>query len=111
MPIPIPISDLPGDLTGRFEGREHGSSVSFYVGSFPDGTGPRLHRHPYDETFIIEEGSATFTVAEETLEVDAGHVVIVPAETAHKFVSSAADGLRMVSITPSDHMVQEWLED
>jgi quercetin dioxygenase-like cupin family protein len=111
MPTAIAIADLPGNLVGRFEGREHGSSVSFFVGHFPPGTGPKLHRHPYDETFIIEEGGATFTVADETLEVGAGHIVVAPAETPHKFVSSATDGLRMVSITPSGEMVQEWLED
>jgi mannose-6-phosphate isomerase-like protein (cupin superfamily) len=111
MPTAIPIAALPGNLVGRFEGREHGSSVSFFVGHFPEGTGPRLHRHPYDETFIIEEGSATFTVDGETLQVGAGHIVVVPAETPHKFVSSASEGMRMVSITPSDQMVQEWVED
>ena len=55
----IEISDLPGNLVGRFEGREHGSSVSFFIGTFDAGTGPGLHLHPYDETFIVEAGSAT----------------------------------------------------
>jgi hypothetical protein len=42
----IEISDLPGNLLGRFEGREHGSSVSFFIGTFDAGTGPGLHLHP-----------------------------------------------------------------
>jgi mannose-6-phosphate isomerase-like protein (cupin superfamily) len=111
MPTPIAIAGLPGNLVGRFEGREHGSSVSFFVGSFPEGTGPKLHVHPYDETFIVEEGGATFTVADETLDVGAGNIVVVPAQTPHKFLSSAPDGMRMVSITPWGEMVQEWLDD
>jgi quercetin dioxygenase-like cupin family protein len=68
----IAISDLPGILVGRFEGREHGSSVSFFIGTFDAGTGPSLHTHPYDETFIVEAGSAAFTVADETFELGAG---------------------------------------
>jgi quercetin dioxygenase-like cupin family protein len=74
-------------------------------------TGPGLHRHPYEETFIVEEGRATFTVDGETIEAHAGQIVVVPAGAAHGFVSSGDDVLRQVSIHPSDHMVQEWLEE
>jgi mannose-6-phosphate isomerase-like protein (cupin superfamily) len=101
----IEVSDLPGNLIGRFEGRDHGASISFFIGTFDEGTGPSLHRHPYDETFIVEAGSATFTIADETVEVAAGQIAIVPAGTPHKFVSG--DGFRLISISPSDHMVQE----
>jgi quercetin dioxygenase-like cupin family protein len=101
----IEVSDLPGNLIGRFEGREHGSSVSFFIGSFPPGTGPGLHRHPYDETFIVEAGSATFTIADQTLELAAGQIAVVPAGTSHKFLSG--EGFRLISIAPSDHMIQE----
>jgi mannose-6-phosphate isomerase-like protein (cupin superfamily) len=105
----IACSDLPGKLVGRFEGREHGSSVSFFIGTFPPGTGPALHRHPYDETFIAEAGSAAFTVGEETFELRAGQITVVPANTPHKFVSG--EGVRLISINPCDHMVQEDLEE
>jgi len=101
----IEVSDLPGNLIGRFEGREHGSSVSFFIGTFPTGTGPALHRHPYDETFIVEAGSATFTIEDETLELRAGQIAVVPAGAPHKFVSG--EGFRLISINPSDHMIQE----
>jgi quercetin dioxygenase-like cupin family protein len=100
----IAVEDLPGNLIGRFEGREHGSSVSFFIGTFPSGTGPGLHTHPYDETFIVEAGSATFTIGDETVELCAGQIAVVPAETPHRFVSG--DGFRLISITPSDHMIQ-----
>lgn len=104
----IAIADLPGRLVGRFEGRDHGSNVSFFIGTFDAGTGPSLHTHPYDETFIVEAGSATFTVGDETFELGAGQIAVVPANTPHKFVSGA--GFRLISIAPSDHMIQEDLE-
>ena len=78
------------------------------MGQFPPGTGPSLHRHPYDETFILEAGSATFTLGDETVELGEGQIIVVPAGAPHKFVSG--EGFRMVSITPSDHMEQENLE-
>jgi quercetin dioxygenase-like cupin family protein len=108
MRTPIEVSDLPGNLVGRFEGRDHGSNISFFIGTFDAGTGPGLHLHPYDETFIVEAGSATFTVGDETFELGAGQIAVVPAQTPHKFVSD--EGFRLISITPSDHMVQEDLE-
>jgi quercetin dioxygenase-like cupin family protein len=101
----ISVSDLPGKLVGRFEGREYGSSVSFFIGTFDAGTGPGLHLHPYDETFIVEAGSATFTVADQTFELEAGQIVVVPANTPHTFVSG--EGFRLISIAPEDHMTQE----
>jgi quercetin dioxygenase-like cupin family protein len=101
----IEVSALPGNLIGRFEGRDHGSSVSFFVGTFDAGTGPGLHTHPYDETFIVEAGSATFTIGDEAVELKAGQIEVVPAGTAHGFVSG--EGFRLISIAPSDHMTQE----
>jgi quercetin dioxygenase-like cupin family protein len=91
-----------------FEGREHGSSVSFFIGTFDAGTGPGLHLHPYDETFLVEAGSATFTVDGQTFELGAGQITVVPANTPHKFVSR--EGFRLISISPADHMQQENLE-
>ena len=107
----LSVGELAGNRASRFEGRDHGSSVSLFLGDFPPGTGPGLHHHPYDETFVIEEGEATVTVEGEEVRVQAGHIVVVPAGAVHGFVSSGKGDLRQVSIHPSDHMVQEFLED
>ena len=72
----------------------------------PAGTRVPLHRHPYEETFIVQEGVAEFTVDAETITAEAGKVVIVPAGAAHGF-ASVGDGLRQVSIHPSGHVIQE----
>jgi quercetin dioxygenase-like cupin family protein len=112
VPTPLWVADLPGsDTASRFEGKDYGSTVSFFLTHHPPGSGPALHRHPYEETFIVEEGSATFTVNGETVEARAGQIVVVPAGAAHGFVNSGDGVLRQVSIHPSDHMVQEWVEE
>jgi quercetin dioxygenase-like cupin family protein len=112
MSRPLSAADLPGSETAsRFEGADHGATVSFFLTRHPPGTGPGLHRHPYEETFIVQEGSATFTVDGETIEAEAGHIVVVPAGAAHRFVSSGEGVLRQVTIHPSGRMIQEWLEE
>jgi quercetin dioxygenase-like cupin family protein len=99
-----------GEEAGEFQGRFLGASVSVIVVDAPPGGGPRLHRHPYEEVFVVQEGSATFTAGEETIEARGGQVVVVPAGVAHKFVNSGDGRLRQVDIHTSDHFVTEWLE-
>jgi mannose-6-phosphate isomerase-like protein (cupin superfamily) len=104
------FADLPGDdVARRFEGDAHGAGLSFFLGDFPAGAGPRLHRHAYEETFVIEDGGATFTVDGETLDAAAGQVVVVPAGAAHRFVTGER-GCRFVSLHPAGRIAQEWLE-
>jgi mannose-6-phosphate isomerase-like protein (cupin superfamily) len=106
----IRVEDLPGSEDAEtFHGHEHGASVSFFLSHNRPGTGPKLHRHPYDETFVVEEGDVLFTVGEETIEAGPGDIVIVPAGTPHKFVSRG-DTHRQFSIHPVAQMETEWLE-
>jgi mannose-6-phosphate isomerase-like protein (cupin superfamily) len=100
-----------GDDANEFQGYHCDANVSFIVVAAPPGGGPRLHRHPYEEVFVVQEGTATFTAGEETIEVGGGQVVVVPAGVAHKFVNSGAARLRQVDIHASDRFVTEWLED
>ena len=96
---------------GTFEGYLHGSQVSVILSDGPaPGTGPRLHRHPYDETFVIHSGRALFTVGDEQLVAAGGQVLVVPAMIAHRF--EVLDGGRYVAthIHAHDRFVTEWLE-
>ena len=104
--------DLGGDgpTHFRFRGGEHGASFCVLVGDHPPGGGPRPHRHPYEEVFVVHEGRATFTAGGETLEAGGGQVV-VPAGTPHKFVNACGGRLRVTSLHPRPHSVVEWLED
>ena len=95
-----------GGGTPRFEGHEHGSSVSFFVTNAPAGRGPGPHTHPYDETFVILDGSATFTVDGEPVDAAAGMIVVVPAGAVHGF-TTGSDGMRSVNIHGADRMEQK----
>ena len=100
---------LPGHL---FQGGEHGDiPISFFWVQASPGQGPRLHKHPYEEIFVVLEGHATFTVGNSTIEVDGGNVVIGPAGVPHKFINSGETMLRQITIHPSKEVITEWLED
>lgn len=93
----------------RFDGAAHDSPVSFFLLHTEPGEGPGLHRHPYAETFIVQEGEATFTVGDEQIEARAGDIVVAPAETPHGFVNSGSTVLRSVNIHPVAEMQTVWL--
>jgi quercetin dioxygenase-like cupin family protein len=73
------------------------------------GDGPALHRHDYEEVFVLEEGGATFTLGEDEVDASAGDIVVAPAGTPHAF-AAGPDGLRMVAIHHSPRFVTEWLD-
>jgi mannose-6-phosphate isomerase-like protein (cupin superfamily) len=93
----------------RFDGAAHEAPVSFFLLHTPPGEGPGLHHHPYAETFIVQEGQATFTVGDDTVEAQAGDIVVAPANTPHAFVNSGSGVLRSVNIHPVPEMQTVWL--
>ena len=106
-------NELPFDgNTYEFIGVEHqDTEVSFIWVDMPPGGSVRLHKHPYKEIFIIQEGVGTFTVGSGTLEAHAGQVIIVPAEMPHKFVNKSDAQLKQVDIHVSKEFITHWLED
>ena len=99
-----------GEDANEVQGHNHNAAVSIIVVDAPPGGGPKLHRHPYEEVFVIQDGSVTFTAEDETIEATGGQVVVVPAGVAHKFTNSGTGRLRQVDIHASARFVTEWLE-
>lgn len=97
--------------TYEFQGEPYGASVTFIIIDMEPGEGVRLHQHPYQEVFIVQEGQATFTVGTEQLEIHGGQIVVVPPNTPHKFVNSGTGQLRQVDVHAHKHFITEWLED
>ena len=102
----VDLSDLAlSEKAWRFDGKEHGSTVSFFVTTHEYGSGPDLHVHPYEETFIVEEGAARFTVDGQAVDAHAGQIVVVPPNVPHGFKGASRPGpVRMVSIHPVAEM-------
>jgi quercetin dioxygenase-like cupin family protein len=109
-PRAIRVEELPGSESSEvFHGHENGATISFFLSHVAPGGGPRLHRHPYEEVFIVQGGELTFTVGDQLMEARAGDIVVVPAGAPHKFVVKS-DGHRSVNIHPVARMETEWLE-
>ena len=77
-------------MSYEFHGEKQGAPFSAYIVKAEPGQGPPLHTHPYVEVAFTLEGTATITVGDDTREVNAGSVVIIPAKTPHRFVNSGA---------------------
>jgi mannose-6-phosphate isomerase-like protein (cupin superfamily) len=97
--------------TVTFEGAPFGSGVSFFLVDSRPGAGPGLHKHPYAETWILRRGRARFTVDGQEIDAEAGDIVVVGAETPHKFKNIGPDRLEIVCIHPSPRLIQENLEE
>jgi quercetin dioxygenase-like cupin family protein len=104
--------ELPHDEnTYEFEGLHYqDTEVSFIWVDMPPGGSVRLHKHPYKEIFIIQEGLSTFTVDSTTFQAHAGQIIIVPANVPHKFVNNGDGQLRQIDIHVNKEYITYWLE-
>jgi mannose-6-phosphate isomerase-like protein (cupin superfamily) len=105
-------AQLPYDgNTYEFVGAQHqNTEISFIWVDMSPGGFVRLHKHPYKEIFIIQEGTAIFTVGSTTLEAHAGQIIMVPADVPHKFANVSDKKLKQVDIHINRQFITEWLE-
>ena len=95
---------------GNVEGAAHGATTSLILDNSEPGQGPRLHRHPYDETWFVQEGNVTFHAGEDRQHAGPGDVVIVPPGVPHKFTNDGPGRSKMVCVHASPTFITEWLE-
>ena len=97
---------MPSD---EYTGDELDAGICVIVVDAAPGDGPALHRHPYEEVFVVHEGEATFTLGDEQRVVRAGEVVVAPPGVPHRFVNSGDGPLRQVDIHVSRAFDTDWL--
>lgn len=101
------LNQLPfKGMSYEFHGEKQGAPISVYIVNAPPGKGPPLHIHPYVEVAFTIEGRATITVGNETQDVNAGGIVVIPADTPHRFVNSGNSILRQIDIHASPKFIQ-----
>jgi quercetin dioxygenase-like cupin family protein len=93
-------------MSHEFVGEKQDAPFSAYIVAAQPGQGPPLHTHPYIEVAFTIEGSATITVGDETREVKAGGIVVIPAGTPHRFINSGDTTLRQIDIHASPKFIQ-----
>jgi quercetin dioxygenase-like cupin family protein len=93
-------------MSHEFLGEKQGAPFSAYLVNAKPGQGPPLHTHPYVEVAFTIEGRASITVGNETREVQSGGIVVIPANTPHRFVNSGNTVLRQIDIHASPRFIQ-----
>jgi len=65
----IALDDLPHTAHAHeFIGGQRGDvPFSIIVVHSAPGVGPKLHRHPYPEVFVVQAGQATFQLSEDEI--------------------------------------------
>jgi quercetin dioxygenase-like cupin family protein len=108
----VNADNLPGnDVSRTFEGGRYGpASLSFFLVHNHPGQGPRLHHHPYDETFVILEGNVEVQVGDETINGGPGDIVIGPPDVPHGFRNIGPGRARLVCIHAAPEMQSTFLE-
>jgi mannose-6-phosphate isomerase-like protein (cupin superfamily) len=106
----MPLIKVESLRTGNLVGAEHGATISLILDRSEPGDGPRLHRHPYDETWVVEEGNLTFRLGEDELDAGPGDIVIAPPGVPHGFTNNGPGRSRLVCIHANPTVVTEWLE-
>ena len=87
----------------------HSEALSIITTDMAPGRGPDLHRHPYEEVFVILDGEATFTLGDEQRVAGRGDFVVAPPGVPHAFKNTGSGQLRSVNIHASPEYVTEWL--
>ena len=103
----INLEQLPFvGMSHEFHGEKEGAPFSAYIVNAKPGQGPPLHTHPYVEVAFTIEGCATITVGDETREVKAGGIAVIPAGTPHRFINSGDTLLRQIDVHASPTFFQ-----
>src|SRR3954452_11206642 len=103
----INLEQLPFvGMSHEFHGEKEGAPFSAYIVNARPGQGPPLHKHPYVEVAFTIEGCATITVGDDSREVKAGGIVVIPANTPHRFVNSGGTILRQIDVHASATFIQ-----
>ncbi len=66
--------------------------------------------HAYDEVIVVQEGRAICFAGDEQREVKPGDIVVIPAETPHRFVNTGDTPLRQTDIHVNAQLITEWVD-
>lgn len=97
----------PNGGAALFQGVHYGATTSFFVVTSAPGHGADKHRHPYEEVFVILDGTIEAIVDGEMRMIESGNIVIIPANTWHEFKNRSDHAALMVNIHPVPQMIQE----
>ncbi len=94
-----------------FHGSEYGlADISLMFGEVHPGSSVALHRHDYEELFVIHQGEADFFIGDDKVSAHAGDLILIPSGAPHRFVNTGDEILRQTAVHAASGVVIEWLE-
>jgi quercetin dioxygenase-like cupin family protein len=90
------ISD-GGDLR-VLSGSDYGLRTSVMRSQVAPGSGPRPHRHPHAELFVVDDGQGRFDIDGVGIDAEAGDIIIIPTDIVHTFTNTGTTMLRLTAI-------------
>ena len=101
------VTNEGGELR-QLSGSDYGLVTSIMSGQVVPGGGPRRHRHPHAEIFVIHEGQGRYKVEGTHFDAEAGDMVIIPPEKWHTFTNTGTSMLRHTAIHQNQRAVTEF---
>ncbi len=92
-----PVTDDGGELR-QLSGSDYGLITSIMLGQVVPGGGPRRHRHPHAEIFVLHDGQGRYEADGTHIDAEAGDIVIIPPEASHTFTNTGTSMLRHTAI-------------
>jgi quercetin dioxygenase-like cupin family protein len=100
-----------GDSAHEFVGAEQGDvRMSAVLFDGEPGSGPRPHRHPYDEVLFVQQGRARYVVEGREFEAGAGDILVVKAGEVHSFTNIGDARLVQLDVHLSATFITDWIE-
>ncbi|QQQ79651.1 cupin domain-containing protein [Actinosynnema sp. CA-299493] len=109
----LPTIQMDGEVAAYiFDGRSHGNlESSAFIVDVPVGRGPGLHTHPYDEIFVVVEGTVRLEADGETVEATPEEICVVRAGVPHAFTNVGPGRARMVNVHAAADVSTEFVQD
>ncbi|MDH6216890.1 cupin domain-containing protein [Streptomyces pseudovenezuelae] len=87
------------------------ATVSAFIVDVAAAAGPPRHLHPYEEIFIIVEGTVRLESDGKEIDATPDDICVVPAGVPHKFTNLGPGRARMVNIHAAQDVVTEFVPD
>jgi quercetin dioxygenase-like cupin family protein len=95
----LPHIGLVGDTyTVLLSGEDTDGRYCLIDMHIPPGGGPPLHRHDFEETFIIKSGEIEVTFRGKKSIVKAGETLHIPANAPHSFTNASDQPTRLLCL-------------
>ncbi|WP_433273455.1 cupin domain-containing protein [Actinosynnema sp. CS-041913] len=109
----LPTIRMEGQIAAYiFDGRSNGDlTSSAFIVDVPAGKGPGRHTHPYDEIFIIVEGTVRLEADGEVVEATPEEICVVRAGVPHAFTNVGPGRARMVNVHAAADVRTDFVEE